>query len=411
MPPVGVFPTLLLLISGVSTATVPPPANVIVSCQNVRTTVSWDYSDQQPHTDFRVNVSGTSGNWNESVTTEHQFDLSHFVWKSEENYKDFLYVTVTAEQGGSRSEGVKSNTFSFNDVKTVETRCFLDFPPVDVKVDESRATVSFPNPVSFYKELERTINRNAAPVFKYVVSTATNGNADFEQFEDVCMVNHDTCKLGKQLPAGVKCVNLTGGLFDRSQLVFREVVQRCAPGPVVFHVVMLAVILLFVLVLITTVVVVYICKTNAWTFNTHDKPSVLEEDFKQTGRKQYHTLPKDDFSVVSVDGPQRLLVSTEDSNPSKDLHNSSAASDQCGSLYMERQLSESSNQELEDAELTSGASGTDSDSADGSVKTESVSMGSEDDDEQLLEQGPYDRRHAVMLDMGDGDMATGYKGL
>uniref|UniRef100_A0A3P8S403 Fibronectin type-III domain-containing protein n=1 Tax=Amphiprion percula TaxID=161767 RepID=A0A3P8S403_AMPPE len=286
---------------------VPPPRNVHVSCQNAKVSVSWDYSKQQPHTIFRINISGSS------ETTDHHFDLSHFVWKSEENYKDFLYVTVTAIQGDSQSEGVQSNSFSFNYLKTVDTQCSLDFPPVDVKEDESGATVSFPNPVHFYKELEQTVNPNAAPVFQYIVSSVKN--------HCICSVYRvDTCKLDVPFPEGVKkCVRLKGTLFDSNfvnQLVVRETAEICA--------------------------------------------HVSTGKFKLGGFLQ------------------RL-----------DDRDSKAGSDQPLSdsfLYPDRRLSESSNQELEDC----------------------VSLGSEEDEQESV--SPYDSPQAVMLDLGDGDMVTGYKG-
>ncbi|XP_054865878.1 interferon gamma receptor 1 isoform X2 [Amphiprion ocellaris] len=232
MLPDGAFTVLLLLVGGVSAVPVPPPRNVHVSCQNAKVSVSWDYSKQQPHTIFRINISGSSENWEVSRTTDHHFDLSHFVWKSEENYKDFLYVTVTAIQGDSQSEGVQSNSFSFNYLKTVDTQCSLDFPPVDVKEDESGATVSFPNPVHFYKELEQTVNPDAVPVFQYIVSSVKNHTAYIRQFEENCMERVDTCKLDVPFPDGVKkCVRLKGTLFDSNfvnQLVVRETAEICA---------------------------------------------------------------------------------------------------------------------------------------------------------------------------------------
>lgn len=40
---------------------VPPPTNVAVSCQNLKVTVSWEYSQQQPETSFRVHIKGATG--------------------------------------------------------------------------------------------------------------------------------------------------------------------------------------------------------------------------------------------------------------------------------------------------------------------------------------------------------------
>lgn len=46
------------------------------------------------------------------------------------------------------------------------------------------------------------------------------------------------------------------------------------------------------------------------------------------------------------------------------------------------------------------------DSADDSEKTECVSVHSEEEEEE--EERPYDRPHVLQVDMGDGDMVTGY---
>lgn len=56
-------------------------------------------------------------------TTDHQYDLSPFVWESEERYMDYYVVTVTAIQGGVLSEPVKSKSFTFNRLKPATMEC------------------------------------------------------------------------------------------------------------------------------------------------------------------------------------------------------------------------------------------------------------------------------------------------
>lgn len=56
-------------------------------------------------------------------TTDHQLDLSHFVWVSEERYMALHEVTVAAIQGGHQSEQIKSKTFAFNSLKTADIKC------------------------------------------------------------------------------------------------------------------------------------------------------------------------------------------------------------------------------------------------------------------------------------------------
>ncbi|KAG7235728.1 hypothetical protein INR49_002297 [Caranx melampygus] len=50
MVPRGAFTVPLLLVCAVSAITVPPPENVTLSCDNLNTTVSWDYRDREPGT-------------------------------------------------------------------------------------------------------------------------------------------------------------------------------------------------------------------------------------------------------------------------------------------------------------------------------------------------------------------------
>ncbi|MEQ2263943.1 hypothetical protein XENORESO_015791, partial [Xenotaenia resolanae] len=59
----------------------------------------------------------------EANITDHQYDLSHFVWESQEHYQAFLCVTVTAIQGGKQSEDVRSKSFSFNMLNPVDIEC------------------------------------------------------------------------------------------------------------------------------------------------------------------------------------------------------------------------------------------------------------------------------------------------
>lgn len=56
-------------------------------------------------------------------TTDHQYNLTRYIWPDESSYMDVFYVTVTAEQGSNRSEPVQSKTFSFNTLKTTDIKC------------------------------------------------------------------------------------------------------------------------------------------------------------------------------------------------------------------------------------------------------------------------------------------------
>ncbi|XP_034740106.1 interferon gamma receptor 1 [Etheostoma cragini] len=179
-------PVLLLLLSrAAAVALVPPPTNVALSCQNLHVEVRWEYSEQRPQTRFRVRLIGSEGGYDERETTDHQYNLSDFVWGSKESYMDLHYVTVTAVEGGNKSEQVSSKTFSFNDLKTVGIKCELDFPPVDVDPKDPDATVNFSNPVHYYSRLQHATKAGAT--FKFTVSSsgvrgASNGLVRFTLF-------------------------------------------------------------------------------------------------------------------------------------------------------------------------------------------------------------------------------------
>lgn len=57
-------------------------------------------------------------------TTDHEYDLSNCIWKSgEQRYLSFMYVSIAAVQGSNQSVAVASNTFSFSNLRTVDTKC------------------------------------------------------------------------------------------------------------------------------------------------------------------------------------------------------------------------------------------------------------------------------------------------
>lgn len=120
------------------------------------------------------------------------------------------------------------------------------------------------------------------------------------------------------------------------------------------------------------------------------KPNPRDQASKYDNVRQNET----EISAVRVtDEPcKKPSVSTEEENdPYEDL---------------QRGLLEGSNQELEAAGLMPKGHRTDDDSADDSERTECVFMDSEEGEE---ERSPYDCRQNLQMDMGDGDMVTGYR--
>ncbi|XP_037620472.1 interferon gamma receptor 1 [Sebastes umbrosus] len=392
----GVF-TVLLLITGVSTGIVLPPANVTLSCSNLNVTVSWDYSKPQPQTSFRVHIGGSAGEY-VNETTEHRYDLSHFIWASEDRYTGFHFVTLTAIEGGNQSEPVTSKTFTFNYLKPAHIKCELDFPPVDVDVNEkdSGVTVSFMNPLFFYRELKQAVKPDTAS-FQFTVS----GAGDFERS---CSAQQENCKSDIVLPDNKeKCVRLKGLLFAGNgvgQVQFRETGRICASkytGKYTDVYIITLAIGLLVLAIVIGVIIIIICKVKAWTMDIPSQPKPLIIDPllpNHRGLKYVPVSPTDISAVnVSVNKPcKNPSVSSEEDN---DLQDVVAG---FGSQPPDMSCAEEGLQEgyLRDDDSAD-------DSADDSVKTEIVLIVLEEE-----EVSPYDRPHALQMDMGDGDMVTGY---
>ncbi|XP_045903248.1 interferon gamma receptor 1 isoform X2 [Micropterus dolomieu] len=354
----GAF-TVLLLISGASAVSVPPPTKVVVSCQNLKVTVSWEYSKPQPQTTFRVEVKGSTVNDEEETTTDHQYDLSHFVWASDERYMGFNYVSVTAIQGGHRSVPVPSKTFSFSAHKTADIICKLNFPPVDLKVEDSGAKVMFRNPLHYYSELKQADNSAS---FKFTVSPGGEGE---------CLRSQEICVREIEFPEGAEqCVNLTGSLIVDNQLVsFSETHNICRSIPPWVYVTV-GIILLLVLVVVLTVVSIFICMTRP----PEDENSHLPKNLPNHG-KPYYTVNPPHISPVVV------LTVNEPGTEEEAEH------------------------------LTSeGQKTNDDDSSDGSVKTECTSVDDEEEEKGEESTSSYDRPQNLQVDMGDAEMVTGYSG-
>ncbi|KAK5606933.1 hypothetical protein CRENBAI_012869 [Crenichthys baileyi] len=394
MPLDDAFTALLLIICGVSSVAVPPPSNVTVSCQNVQTTVSWDYNEHQPHTIFQVNITGSNPVRSfVANTTDHQYDLSHFVWESQEHYQAFLCVIVTAIQGGKRSETVRSKSFSFNMLKPVDIKCMLDFPLVRVLVTEMGASVRFQNPLWFYNELKRTIKPDS--VLKYTVSSA-------EEFEGSCHVTEANCKLDVTFRNGVEeCVTLKGKVVLDSlgvnPIPFKETEKFCSEKTVE-GVIVLAVTLGSIFVVILIVAVVVILKVKAWTMNTVTPPTYLMNLEGADSQQTFCTISAnpEKISPVSIFKPYESTKHLQTSNVGCD-HDHPARGPYEGRERFQRNL--------EAVGFISRANGTDEDSADDSVQTECVSISSTEE-----EISPYDSPHFVTMDMGAGEMVTGYTG-
>ncbi|XP_014862123.1 PREDICTED: uncharacterized protein LOC106929594 [Poecilia mexicana] len=404
----GAFTALILIICGHFSDAVAPPSNVTVKCKNLKITVSWDYSKHQPQTIFWVNVTGSTvvGSF-EASTEEHQYDLSQFVLGSQERYLSYLVVFVTAVQGGERSEAVKSKSFSFNQLKTVDIKCLLDLPPVKVHKAEDGASVKFANPLRFYDELNRTVTRNSNAALRFTVYPS--------EFIGSCSVSDLTCKLDVTLPAE-DCVTLKGYLcFDQcvNQISFKETKKYCSEKQEVDGLVMLAVILGSIFLVVIIVAVAVICKVEAWTMKI-PTPKIQQKNEDRNGEQQSFFIPQEnpDNSPVSIYSPpaETTSLASEDQNVCEqpEPNNNGGDDYDCRGEknYAGGGCLDDSNPDLDMEGFVSGANGTEDDSPDGSVKTECISISSTEE-----EGSPYDRPHVYcQRELGDGDLVIGYGG-
>lgn len=129
----------------------------------------------------------------------------------------------------------------------------------------------------------------------------------------------------------------------------------------------------------------------------------------QTNPMKVHQTVKAVVSPVFVN--KTSFITSEDCYP-KHQYVSSTDPDAIPSdrhVYTERgrQLKDS-NEDVEAVGFICGGMGTDEDSAEDSLKTECVSVSSQDEERESV--SPYDSPHFLVLDMGDGDMVTGYSG-
>ncbi|KAL6111117.1 uncharacterized protein ACO6RY_20070 [Pungitius sinensis] len=361
MPLSGAFRVLLLLLSGASAVALRRGLNV--TCHNQQVTVSWERSERGAS--YRVHVAGSAGE-QVDITTENQYDLTPFVWASEDRYLGFHYVTVTTLEGGNQSEPMRTKTFTFNSLKPAHVKCKLDFTPVDLKESDSGATLSFQNP--FYRELNKAA-RSASPSFEF---TATFNGRDFRRS---CDATEDVCRLA--LPPGSSsgdtCVSkLKGALVSEngvSWVLFREVGPVCAPDSTELDVLALSLMLLLFFV-VTSVVTVLICRAKAWTMKGDPAKTPISLVLSpHEGDMRYALVHREDVSPITV--TENHICENPSVGSEEDL-----------------QLGACTNY------LPLGGGLT----WDNSEETESASM----------DLAHYNRRETQEVDMGDGDVATGY---
>uniref|UniRef100_A0A4W5PZ50 Fibronectin type-III domain-containing protein n=1 Tax=Hucho hucho TaxID=62062 RepID=A0A4W5PZ50_9TELE len=169
LPFCGSLTFLMVLVAAVSTL-VPPPENVTVSCNNLQTTVYWNYSELLRQPLFKLKITGDlNSSWKNS--TEHHYDLSTLMWNAKE--LDRYFVNITAIDETEESAPQESSIFTFNNDLTADIHCKLDFPAVKVSMRDMIVTVSFDNPYHLYTELKEYCMGEGDKCFLYYENNDT----------------------------------------------------------------------------------------------------------------------------------------------------------------------------------------------------------------------------------------------
>ncbi|KAK1886710.1 Interferon gamma receptor 1 [Dissostichus eleginoides] len=240
----GAFTALLLLLSRLSDALGQKSSstnNLTVSCTNPNVSLSWEFSELQTHTEFKIDVRGSD---------------NRLVWKSEAHFMAFYGVNVTAFQGGNQSKEAKT-TFTFNGLKEAHVNCQLDFPDVYMVEKDSGATLSFMNPLHYYKKLNQVTIESDGASFTFQTASSETGH-----FNGHCNRQEKNCELHIEFPADVEmCETLKGELLGiiGGQVVFRQTDSICAE-PEEKELTVALVVLLFVLGIVIVVIIIIIIK-------------------------------------------------------------------------------------------------------------------------------------------------------
>lgn len=365
----------LLLPGALVHALVPAPENVTVRCGDQRPVVSWDYRPQQL-TNFNVHLLG-SGQRFSAQTVDHELNLSDFVWNSSEQMFNYLYVAVTAEQGLNQSKPSESPSFSYNLHKTVAVTCNLKFPPVTLTVEGAEATVSFENPLHFYKEL-RTIKDYSKFDITIIIAKRSE--------HDRACGQTPVCKFSVNLPEDAEpCVNLSGvighGNYGQEQISVQLIGPVCATATTDLLWVVAVVIFVLFIVLIS-LITFGVCKTRAWDLTKIPTPQTLALNLQNPTLSMHQSETV--YSSVQITGTRPRTIEDPESPCPESSHRVQEDEDRV--LIPPPDLCEDQDESAE------------------STKTETLSLHSSSSE---IEVSNYERRHPVEVDMG-GDMVTGY---
>ncbi|XP_055014654.1 interferon gamma receptor 1-like isoform X2 [Boleophthalmus pectinirostris] len=386
MPPLWAALALLVGLGAPGHGLVPAPEKVMVQCSDHRPRVSWTHDPHDPHdphspTLFTVELR-VNGKSFVNQTHDHEFDLSDFVWSSEEQMFEYMFVQITATRGPNQSAKSRPISFSYKLHKVVDVKCHLTFPPVSLVSDGVGATLTVENPLHFYKEL-KLIQRSAE--FELSISIKNR-----DEVRDKC--EEKDCKHYLDFPDDWdSCVNLTGLIIKGNEKIeVRHTGPVCATAPSAAALWLVAVLSVVVLVVVIVSLATAICKVKAWVFPKTPTPQALVPN--PSNQKVLFPSAETVYSSVHISG----------SKPGPKLHD--PESPESEDVQTEHQVLI----RTEDVRKDSAWYRDYQDESGESTKTETVSINSLDSDE--IPATNYERRtHNVNMDL-DGDVVEGYMG-
>ncbi|XP_030298273.1 growth/differentiation factor 10b [Sparus aurata] len=181
---------LLLAWSQAVPAQVEPPTNVTLHCHNLLNVVKWSYGEFLPGLKFRVFVGSVSSPPREIWVDPPnlQADVS---FSSDPTNDYFINVKAVIEQDESAGAPPGGIKFSYFKDSPADRKCFLDFPAVNVTAQEDHVMFSFTHPWLLYNyniTSGRVKRRDSKPIpeFQYKVAIDSQRDQKFFCEDSVC---------------------------------------------------------------------------------------------------------------------------------------------------------------------------------------------------------------------------------
>lgn len=403
-----VFPACLLFWITVVASHVAPPENVTLECRNFHNMLNWSYPENTPGLKFEVNIGSYQNSHRVSMveTTALHADVSFL-----NDPSDGYFLTVNAVVGGNKSEFAPSDdgiTFSYYQDNDVQQKCLLDLSPVNVTLQrDNKVQISFVHPFLFHrqqlngstKKSQKKMNQAEIPAvnFKVMILNQTGKPHSFTCEDRVC---------NEILPVDAAqqnhCLNITGETVmgplvkpTRLYCAFKE------PLPSNFTIVY---IVIAVLAVATTGLIAFMA------YQKMTKPSVSLSHFLAINKSPMSS-PMAPPELVPVDrvqcevvpsSPTPLLSQTEEEEEDKTEFTSTCKSNGY------------------DMRFPIGVSSENGDVSNVTQEGQANEEGpgymagnlDEDDERSSANESTsgYEKRGTVLVDLGQDEMAKGYRG-